>query len=528
MKSEPLSKVAPARSSDRHVAADAVVWHLNLDQIVSGSGAIANRVHAHLRDAGTSTFVFDERNVLYSKLRPYLNKVVCPDSIGVATTELVPLRPDPQKLDRNYLCYYLRSPAFVSWVSSQVAGAKMPRVSMKSFWSHEIPLPPLEDQIRIAYLLSKVEGLIAQRKQHLQQLDDLLKSVFLNMFGDPLLNPKNFPIRNLSDFYINPKEGTKCGPFGSALKKTEIRESGIPVWNMDNIGLAGKMITHYRMWISEEKYAELKAYNVQDGDVVISRAGTVGKMCVATTDNKPAIISTNLIRLRLSHDLNPHFFVLLMTYFKGRIGRLKTGPDGSFTHMNTGILDSLEFPYPEVQQQTRFVEVLTAVKSLRMRLEKSQSEYEHLYGVVSQQAFSNMLNLSRINPPESSSNRPSNDTPHPIVEPTEQEPFDLPTPPVPSLEDAYKARALALMEWLKAYSNHPQSHPFSADEFLDLVQQKLSSMEESMDAEWVTEPVGARDYEQVKAWVFDNVHSQQLQQTYDDNKNRVRVSQGKD
>ncbi len=59
----------------------------------------------------------------------------------------------------------------------------MPRVNMKSFWAHEIPLPPLEDQIRIAHLLSKVEGVIAQRKQHLQKLDDLLKSVFLNMFG---------------------------------------------------------------------------------------------------------------------------------------------------------------------------------------------------------------------------------------------------------------------------------------------------------------------------------------------------------
>ena len=59
----------------------------------------------------------------------------------------------------------------------------------------EIPLPPLDDQKRIAHLLGKVEGLIARRKQHLQQLDDLLKSVFLEMFGDPVRNEKEWDIQ---------------------------------------------------------------------------------------------------------------------------------------------------------------------------------------------------------------------------------------------------------------------------------------------------------------------------------------------
>ena len=95
MNSEPLLHIAPPRSSDRRLSPDTVVWHLGLEQITSGSGTIENRIFAPLKDAGTSTFIFDERNVLYSKLRPFLNKVICPDSIGVATTELVPLRPDP-------------------------------------------------------------------------------------------------------------------------------------------------------------------------------------------------------------------------------------------------------------------------------------------------------------------------------------------------------------------------------------------------------------------------------------------------
>ena len=80
------------------------------------------------------------------------------------------------------------------------------------------------------------------------------------------------------------------------------------------------------------QYRQLEAYSVLDGDVIISRAGTVGKMCVAKSGCKESIISTNLIRVRFGPDLLPIYFVSLMNYCKGRVGRLKTGADGAFTH----------------------------------------------------------------------------------------------------------------------------------------------------------------------------------------------------
>lgn len=274
--------------------------------------------------------------------------------------------------------------------------AAIPGLNRDDVYRIPILLPPLDDQIRIAHLLGKVEGLIAQRKQHLQQLDDLLKSVFLEMFGDPIINPRGFPIRRLSDFYINPKEGTKCGPFGSALKKDELVESGISVWNMDNIGPAGQMALPFRMWITSDKYAELAAYSVQDGDIVISRAGTVGKMCVVGMQAQPAIISTNLIRLRLGPELRPLHFVSLMLYCKGRVGRLKTGPDGAFTHMNTGVLDSLEFPYPPIELQSQFANVVHKVEEIKSSYQQSLTGLEALYGTLSQKAFKGELDLPRI------------------------------------------------------------------------------------------------------------------------------------
>ena len=437
-----LSDVAPAAASSHRPKPEDVVWHLGLDQIESGTGAIHERKLAPASEAGSSTVVFDGKNVLYSKLRPYLNKVVCPDTIGIATSELVPMRPDTTRLNRNYLCYYLRSPAFVSWISDKGAGAKMPRAKMDAFWKHEIPLPPLEDQKRIAYLLSKVEGLIAQRKQHLQQLDDLLKSVFLDMFGDPKSNPKEFEIRRLSDFYHDKKAGVKCGPFGSALRKSELTRTGIPVWNMDNISLAGEMTMPFRMWISAAKHEDLMAYSVHDRDILISRAGTVGKMCVAYSIS-PSIISTNLIRLRLNENLHSEYFVALMTNCKGRVGRLKTGPDGTFTHMNTGVLDKLEFPYPPVKLQSEYVRIEQSIRAKKESCLRSLAQLIDLNNAVAQLAFKGELNVSRIIVPKG------------IFKPAKEQPaernnakatgptFELPTPVKGKLKNS-KSRKTAL------------------------------------------------------------------------------------
>jgi len=180
-----LKEVAPAKSSKASFQPNELVWHLNLDQIESQSGQVFNKIYDLASEAGSSTHVFDTGNVLYSKLRPYLNKVVCPDSSGIATTELVPLRPIPGQIDRSYLTYFLRSQQFVRWVSNAVAGAKMPRVSMKVFWNHKLPTPPPDLQHHFAEIVSSVEEQKAKMRKHLEQLDDLFASLQQRAFrGD--------------------------------------------------------------------------------------------------------------------------------------------------------------------------------------------------------------------------------------------------------------------------------------------------------------------------------------------------------
>jgi type I restriction enzyme, S subunit len=298
---------------------------------------------------------------------------------------LVPKQP----IHTRYLLHSMLGLADI--IERNGSGATVKGITQQRLAELQIPFPPMPEQKRIAGILDAADALRAKRREALAQLDSLLQSTFLSMFGDPIINPMSFPIRTLSDFYINEREGTKCGPFGSVLKKDELVESGIPVWNMDNIDPVGRPVSPFRMWITQEKFSALKAYAVRNGDVIISRAGTVGKMCVANSDADASIISTNLIRVRFAPKLLPIYFVSLMTYCRGRVGRLKTGPDGAFTHMSTGVLDKLRFPYPPMDLQDRFAAIVESVERQKARMRAHLAELDALFASLQSRAFSGTL-----------------------------------------------------------------------------------------------------------------------------------------
>ncbi|MDT7521081.1 restriction endonuclease subunit S [Rhodoferax sp. TBRC 17198] len=436
------------------------------------------------------------------------------------STDCITIKPKPDlQIDAAYVFQYFKGNMQV--LENGFKGAGLKHISKAYLSDIQIPYPEdIDDQRRIAHLLVKIDGLIAQRKQHLQRLDDLLKSVFLEMFGDPILNPHGFPVKKLSEFYVNPKEGTKCGPFGSALKKEELVDAGVPVWNMDNIDSNGRMSLQFRMWITADKYDELAAYSVKDGDIIISRAGTVGKMCVARMNGQSAIISTNLIRLRLGNELRPLHFVSLMLYCKGRVGRLKTGADGAFTHMNTGVLDSLELPYPPVELQDLFGEIATKVEGVKSRYQQSLADLEALYGALSKQAFKGELNLSRVPLPGIQPEEEKVVATDPLQSPVEQgQAIHLPNSAnmLAALEST-EARKNLLAQWLDAYRNQLGSTPFSVQDFMEEAQTQLVKLHKDGDFE-----LGSNDYEHIKAWVFEALAAGTLKQAFDDAGNRIEL-----
>ena len=178
---EKMREIAPAVNYSGGF--EETVWLLNLDMVEAQTGRIIDYLYVDEKEVGNSTCAFDTTNVLYSKLRPYLNKVVIPDRCGYATSELIPLKPNPMKLERVYLAFMLRSDEFVNMINEKVAGAKMPRVSMGDFRDFNVPVPPIELQKQFAAFVEQTDKSKLTIQASLDKLELLKKSLMQEYFG---------------------------------------------------------------------------------------------------------------------------------------------------------------------------------------------------------------------------------------------------------------------------------------------------------------------------------------------------------
>ena len=176
-----IVEAAPIKSQRGDLADE--VWLLNLDAVEAQTGTVLFKHRVQSGEINASTVYFTAESVLYSKLRPYLNKVVMPDEDGVATSEMIPMYPLADRLNRAYLCYWLRSDVFVRHISEKVAGAKMPRVSMDYFRSLAIEMPPLELQEQFAAFVEQTDKSKLAVQKGLQELEILKKTLMQQYFG---------------------------------------------------------------------------------------------------------------------------------------------------------------------------------------------------------------------------------------------------------------------------------------------------------------------------------------------------------
>ena len=154
---EPLSKACLFNEYKGSIdSVDGKFWILNLDKIEPNTGKVLEKVYQSLDEIGDSTISFDENCVLYSKLRPYLNKVVIPDSTGYGTSELISMRTN-EKINKYFLASLLKSDSFVAYINSKTAGSKMPRASMDVLRSFNLIMPPIQIQNEFASFVEQID-----------------------------------------------------------------------------------------------------------------------------------------------------------------------------------------------------------------------------------------------------------------------------------------------------------------------------------------------------------------------------------
>ncbi|MFR5558173.1 MAG: restriction endonuclease subunit S [Veillonella atypica] len=160
-----------------------MVWLLNLDMIKANTGEIVEKVYINRQNIPTSSISFKTGTVLYSKLRPYLNKVVIADGNGYGTSELIPLNSDKNGLTAEYLAYYLRQDSFVEYIKDKVTGAKMPRVAMDVLRNIDIVQPNYVYQEQFSSFVYQINKLKADVQKSIDEAQLLMDSLMQEYFG---------------------------------------------------------------------------------------------------------------------------------------------------------------------------------------------------------------------------------------------------------------------------------------------------------------------------------------------------------
>ncbi|UIE37250.1 restriction endonuclease subunit S [Leptodesmis sichuanensis] len=171
------------------------------------------------------------------------------------------------------------------------------------------------------------------------------------------------------------KKGITTGPFGTMLKKSDHRKMGIPVLGIENIG-DGIYKSGNKIFVTPEKAVELKSFEVEGGDIIISRSGTVGEICSVPNGIGKALLSTNLIRVSLNNSIiNSRYFVYLFQgggFVREQVKELCKGSTRNF--LNQTILKSLRFPLPSLSEQNQIVEEIESRLSICDSLEAAIAE----------------------------------------------------------------------------------------------------------------------------------------------------------
>ena len=172
---------------------------------IDSNGSIMSKASVASAELRSSKFRFDSRHVLFGKLRPYLRKIARPTGDGVCSTDILPLLPS-ESIDRDYLFHWLRTDSVVRKATAACSGANLPRLSPEKLRAFEFRVPrSLSAQQRIAAILDKADAIRRKRRESLRLADQFLRSVFLDMFGDPVTNPKGWEVSKLGS------EAPLCG-----------------------------------------------------------------------------------------------------------------------------------------------------------------------------------------------------------------------------------------------------------------------------------------------------------------------------
>jgi hypothetical protein len=320
--------------------------------------------------------------------------------VGILPRELLPATlnqrvacikiKNESQLAKPYLFNFLNSDYFEAKCIDSSKGVAQKNMSTEWLKEYEIPLPPLDEQRRIAAVLDKVSDLIAKRRAQLDKLDELVKARFVEMFGDPVLNPMKWPeqsLENMADIVSGITKGRKA-------RETELIE--VPYMAVSNVKDGYIDWTNVKTILATK--SEIEQYRLLPDDVLMTEGGDPDKLGRGAIIQKPlenCIHQNHIFRVRLNESaILPIYFAEFLQHQKAKQYFLRCAKQTTgIASINMSQLKSLPTLVPPVTIQQSFAEIVRRINKSELTIQQSLDKLEMLKKALMQEYFGRGVNF---------------------------------------------------------------------------------------------------------------------------------------
>jgi len=322
--------------------------------------------------------IFHTGQILYGKLRPYLNKHDIASFDGVCSTDILVI--DVKNVvDAQFVNKFLDMDSFISYTVNNSKGINLPRVSGETIMDAAFPLPPLPEQQRIVEriesLFSKLDEAKEKAQEAVHSFDNrktmIIHNAFQGTYTEKWRKDNNIDIGTWQNLTLNDVAEYKKGPFGSSITKAMFVPKGKDTFKVYEQGNAiRKTIEYGHYYIPKEKYNELKGFSVQSGDIIISCAGTIGEVYKLPKGCEQGVINQALMRVRIFDIIDEGFFV----YYFGEVLKGDVNEQANGTAIKNippfKIMKAMEIKLPGLSEQKEIVHFLNTVLAKEEHVKK--------------------------------------------------------------------------------------------------------------------------------------------------------------
>jgi type I restriction enzyme S subunit len=290
------------------------------------------------------------------------------------------LRPS-EKVDSGYFAHFFKTRAYRQRISSLAAGANINNLKNEHLDDLEIPLPPLTEQKRIAAILDAADDLRTKRRESLAQLDTLLQSTFLDLFGDPVTNPKGWKVCDADDIATRITVGVVVKPASYYVP------NGVPALRSLNVR-ENRISTDDLVYFSnKDNEKNLQKSRIWAGDILLVRSGKPGTAAVVPEELDGSNAIDILIFSPNREMIDPSYLCYYFNSSGGRRMALGEQRGQIQQHLNVGSLKKASIPVPPLKQQEKFSNFVAETERQRDRLTSQLEKLDTLFASLQSRAF---------------------------------------------------------------------------------------------------------------------------------------------